>query len=377
MAPGETRSHFSFFIGEIPARVNTTALILVGGERQCYFPGELEPQPPSPPAATLVLPLPPLPLAAYPADWTPLDFPVSYGGYLPQRSWPRIWTVFVVLVVAFIASQMTGLFVSIFLLLKQHHGPFDSIEQAQKELLETLTRPAGLLITGLSIQLVIFSSAMGAAILSPVPTVRRLRLNPSTLSVFGYLVAPIGALSIAFLFSSLVQLLHIPEQGTLKAISETFTKLTPLQLVAAIAVVGIMPGFAEEFLFRGYMQTRFSQALGRWGAIMLTAIFFGIMHMDVLQSPFAFGFGIYLGYVSEKAGSIRPTMLCHAFNNSVQVILGSLLHANSQEPSIGASLILAVICAAILTLCCLYFRYKVHPPAEAESGATSGSLAFA
>ena len=60
---------------------------------------------------------------------------------------------------------------------------------------------------------------------------------------------------------------------------------------------------------------------------------FGIMHMDPLQGTFAVGFGFYIGYLVEKAGSIRPAMVCHAVNNSAQVLLGWLSPATDQEPS--------------------------------------------
>src|SRR5205807_2603521 len=101
--------------------------------------------------------------------------------------------------------------------------------------------------------------------------------------------------------------------------------LTGGQIVVAVLVLGVMPGFAEEWLFRGYMQTRLKQAWGRWPAIIVTATLFGVMHLDLFQSPFAMLFGIYLGYVAEKSGSIRPTMLCHIVNNSFQVLVAAVV----------------------------------------------------
>src|SRR5438067_2099052 len=82
-------------------------------------------------------------------------------------------------------------------------------------------------------------------------------------------------------------------------------------VIVGIVVIGIMPGIGEELLCRGYIQTRLSQRWGRTVSILVTAILFAILHMDPLQSTFAFGLGVYLGLITERTGSLRPAMVCH------------------------------------------------------------------
>jgi membrane protease YdiL (CAAX protease family) len=322
------------------------------------------------------LPLPPLPpgvgppplaMAYQPGYAFPQAPLLAYGYFPPAPVW-RVWTVFVAFGIALIVGIFIGGIVPVGILFAQNGWKFESFQEFQEVLKTGLMRPSVLLSSGATTQFVLLITALAAAMLSPVPFLRRLRLNPSTLSPVGYIIAPIGALSVSFLFSFLVGLLDIHNSGTLKMMGDVFKQLSPGELVIAIIIVGIAPGFAEEFLFRGYMQTRLSQRMGRWAAILITAVLFGLMHMDPLQSPFALGFGIYLGYLAEKSGSIRPTMLCHAVNNSIQVLLGWLPGPASatESPDRLTCAILALVAAGVLALCVLYIKYKVQPPPQLE-----------
>jgi membrane protease YdiL (CAAX protease family) len=309
-------------------------------------------------------------------------YPPGYGPFVPTTSAPgndslnyyqpwiqksRVWTVFVAIAVAFIAGAVVGNSVPVMIVLLENGGKFENVQALTEAILNgILHQPTILLSAGAGTQAMLLVTVLSAAILSPVPLVRRLRLNPSTLSPLGYILAPIGALAISVLFSNLANLFGIHESGTLKLIGDAFKKMTRTEFAFAILIIGIAPAFAEEFLFRGYAQTRLVQRWGRWPAIWITAALFGIMHMDPLQSPFTFAFGIYLGYLAERSGSIRPTMLCHAVNNSLMVVLGWLGGQSAAEPTRKQATIMAVVAVVVLVLCCLYIRYRVHPPATRD-----------
>jgi hypothetical protein len=274
----------------------------------------------------------------------------------------------VAFVVALLAGLIAGGIVPLVMVVAQSRGHLASGEEFRDALLASLQKPVVLLASGAATQSMLLVTAVCAAILSPLPLVRRLRLNPSSLSPLGSVIAPVGALAVSFLFGALVTLLGIHESGTLKLLGDSFRKLSPLGVLAAVMIVGIAPGFAEEFLFRGYMQTRLVQRWGRWLGISITAFAFGLMHMDLLQGTFAMGFGYYVGYLAEKAGSIRPTMLCHAVNNSVQVILGRFVVGSDEQTPRSVAAIMALIALSVLVAAVIYIRYRVHPMAEREIG---------
>jgi membrane protease YdiL (CAAX protease family) len=98
-------------------------------------------------------------------------------------------------------------------------------------------------------------------------------------------------------------------------------------------------GPGEEFLFRGYIQSRLNAAFGRpfqfWGVswgwgLVIASILFGIMHILNPFNPFlgkfdlyiwwgvwtAFG-GLIFGYVREKAMSILPPALLHGLPEAI------------------------------------------------------------
>lgn len=330
----------------------------------------LDPLLPSPSLAAVPLPLPPLPLAAAPLDpWDPghrwaLGYSYSNSASRP----PRIWTVILVFFVALIAGLVVGGMVPLIMVVAQKRDTLQTGEQIRDAIQASLQQPTILLTSGAATQIMLLLTALAAAVLSPEPVVRRLRLNRSTLSPVGYIVAPIGAFAISILFGAIVALLGIHENGTLKLLGEAFKHLTPTEVVFAVLIVGVMPGFAEEILFRGYIQTRLVARLGRWVGIGITAFLFGVMHMDPLQGSFAIGFGLYIGYLADKSGSIRPAMVCHAVNNSIQVILGRFLSAGGGEqmPRDQAAVV-ALVTAAVVALCTLYIYLRVRPPPTPDS----------
>lgn len=110
-------------------------------------------------------------------------------------------------------------------------------------------------------------------------------------------------------------------------LSSSSLELTvPFVLYAALAAP-----ITEELLFRGAV-LRSLQPYGRRFAILCSALLFGLMHRNLTQAPFAFGFGLLAGYVAMEY-SIFWTMGLHILNNAVLALwLDALL-----QPLTGAS----------------------------------------
>ena len=101
-------------------------------------------------------------------------------------------------------------------------------------------------------------------------------------------------------------------------------------------MIGIFGPFCEEFVFRGIIYGSYagwsetgeagaggSMARRRGGlsAIMLSALTFGLMHMNFNQAVYAFAIGIFLAFLVEAAGSLWASVFCHMIFNSLQVVL--------------------------------------------------------
>lgn len=90
-------------------------------------------------------------------------------------------------------------------------------------------------------------------------------------------------------------------------------------------VVGIM-GLAflgpllEEVLFRGAIQGALMRYFGRpWPAIILSALVFGIFHLNPVQIVYATLLGIVLGWIYYRTGSLLSVIVGHVLNNSLAV----------------------------------------------------------
>ena len=105
---------------------------------------------------------------------------------------------------------------------------------------------------------------------------------------------------------------------------ETTEELAPYEWVLQFIVMCVVPGFCEEFLFRGAILTN-CRPFGRTNAILISSLLFALMHQNAEQILYAFAAGIFLGLVYEKTGSIWNCTLLHILNNFSSLFEGVLL----------------------------------------------------
>ena len=83
-----------------------------------------------------------------------------------------------------------------------------------------------------------------------------------------------------------------------------------------------LPALVEEFAFRGVM-LGLLRPYGDGFAILLSAVFFGLMHGNLVQAPFAIVVGAGLGYITVASGSMWPAIAAHFFNNLLATLLNN------------------------------------------------------
>jgi membrane protease YdiL (CAAX protease family) len=133
-------------------------------------------------------------------------------------------------------------------------------------------------------------------------------------------------------------------------------------LVLAVVVLGLLAGTAEELFFRGFVQTRLRQRWGPRWAVAVTALVFGAFHCDPWHSPTAAILGVYLGWLAERTGSLRPSIVAHVVNNALyvpMVVFGPKdLPVGVHAGLMAASTSLAALAVAIVA--------RAYPPAAAR-----------
>ncbi len=100
-------------------------------------------------------------------------------------------------------------------------------------------------------------------------------------------------------------------------------------LIFFLAVV-IAP-LLEELVFRGFVQTKLGDNLQtRWGAIIMTSVFFAMVHGGGLWMhwPGLFIFSLAVGYVYEKSGSLLQPLFMHSLFNCVNLVFSLIFIAD-------------------------------------------------
>ncbi|HEY8347192.1 MAG TPA: type II CAAX endopeptidase family protein [Symbiobacteriaceae bacterium] len=100
----------------------------------------------------------------------------------------------------------------------------------------------------------------------------------------------------------------------------------PLALLAG----ALVPAICEEAAFRGYIQTSL-RPLGPTGAVVLTGLLFGMMHLSLIRLLPLTVLGLLFAAAAERSGSLLPSMCMHFVNNGIALTLAFLLQGRSDS----------------------------------------------
>jgi hypothetical protein len=60
-------------------------------------------------------------------------------------------------------------------------------------------------------------------------------------------------------------------------------------------------------------------------AVVLTSVAFGLLHLEWIHAALAVGLGLWLGFITARAGSALPAIAAHVINNVVFTVLTATL----------------------------------------------------
>ena len=89
-------------------------------------------------------------------------------------------------------------------------------------------------------------------------------------------------------------------------------------------VVGMLVPVAEELVFRGAVLRVLLNVFARrshWIAIAISAVVFGIIHMNLAQGLHATLIGLLLGWMYYRTRSVFPGIVMHWINNTVAYVM--------------------------------------------------------
>jgi membrane protease YdiL (CAAX protease family) len=149
-----------------------------------------------------------------------------------------------------------------------------------------------------------------------------------------------------------------PPPGYLEMFRKIFEALRPanaFDAVLSVLAIAAVPAVFEETLVRGVVLPSFRPALGSTGAVLASALLFGLMHADPYRLLFTFAVGSVLGVVRLRAGALLPCILVHATLNTLTFLAAPLVDDPSEplpdpRPLLGAALLTAGLAATALLL---------------------------
>ena len=157
--------------------------------------------------------------------------------------------------------------------------------------------------------------------------------------------------------------------------------------VISFLVLAVLAPVFEEWLCRGMVLRGLLTKMKPVWAIVISALFFAVIHLNPWQALNAFLIGLLMGYVYYKTGSLLLTMLMHFVNNGTSVVLSHIesmkeyAEVTSLVEVMNMStylLVIAVSCIVLAASLWAFSRIKVEnpwgnidriPPADAQVAA--------
>ena len=134
-------------------------------------------------------------------------------------------------------------------------------------------------------------------------------------------VAAIIATLAAQTVSDLANMILPPLPDMLKKL---FESMTGGPVWVSLLLVSVFAPFFEEWLCRGEILRGLLRKMKPAWAIIISAVFFALIHGNPWQAIPAFLLGCIFGYVYYRTGSLKLTMLMHCTNNTLAVILAHI-----------------------------------------------------
>jgi membrane protease YdiL (CAAX protease family) len=131
------------------------------------------------------------------------------------------------------------------------------------------------------------------------------------------------------MLASLACLVSLAAPGAVQRILDTFsrmslreTHLTPAAKALSFVTVALLAPAMEELVFRGVL---FHRLAARWGirrGLVVSSLVFAILHAE--RAAGVFTFGLLMGLLYVRSGTLWLPTLCHVLNNGIAWIMGSL-----------------------------------------------------
>lgn len=134
-------------------------------------------------------------------------------------------------------------------------------------------------------------------------------------------------------------------------------------VLTAFCRVAVVAAVVEELAFRGVIMQNL-RPFGDSFAIVMSAFVFAFMHGNLIQAPFALIAGCALGYIAIKTDSLWTSIVIHALNNCVSLLISYLGESMDTQSLTRLSSLIIYGLILIGAICFLAFYLKTSQTSE-------------
>ena len=133
--------------------------------------------------------------------------------------------------------------------------------------------------------------------------------------------------------------------------------ITTYPIYLSILCFAVVPAIVEEYVFRGVILGEFLKVKGRFGiasAVMLSSLFFALLHFSLGSVLYGFFFGCLFALVRIATGNMIYPICMHMAFNLINVILSYI--DMSRIPNVVVIAVMVVLFIAFVITVVIFFR---------------------
>lgn len=169
------------------------------------------------------------------------------------------------------------------------------------------------------------------------------------------LIVSVATLALGFVTDSLNAIMPQTPEWFENAMAQIMDAPVWITLIS----VSIFAPLFEEWLCRGVILRGLLQKTHPVSAILVSAVFFAVLHMNPWQALPAFILGALFGFIYYKTGSLKLTMLMHCINNTFAVVFSKIPSLENAEGFADVMSTWAYVCIFIASIAFLAATFVV------------------
>lgn len=179
---------------------------------------------------------------------------------------------------------------------------------------------------------------------------------------FSWIVCCLTLFLGTFILKENTIVLILNEMPVNKLIEESFKEQTSNYLILFTNAIIFAPIF-EEIIFRGFILESINKKYGTVNSIIISALIFGLIHLNLPQAFIGFILGLALGWIYIQTKSTFLCILCHSFINLLGI---SKEYLSTIIPLGSLNITFIILATALISLSLLYINKYLLPAKDID-----------